>query len=71
MGCHALLQEIFPTQGLNPHLLYLLHWQAGSLPLEPPGKPVQWLSWGKDWIGHSPSLIHSINLLLVSDWTNS
>uniref|UniRef100_A0A4W2E294 Copine 5 n=1 Tax=Bos indicus x Bos taurus TaxID=30522 RepID=A0A4W2E294_BOBOX len=26
--------------------------------------PVQWLSWGKDWIGHSPSLIHSINLLL-------
>ena len=29
--CHALLQGIFPTQGLNPHLLHLLHWQAGSL----------------------------------------
>ena len=28
-GCHFLLQGIFPTQGLNPHLL---HWQAGSLP---------------------------------------
>ena len=27
------------TQGLNPHLLCLLHWQAGSLPLVPPGKP--------------------------------
>ena len=27
---------IFPTQGSNPHLLRLLHWQAGSLPLEPP-----------------------------------
>ena len=35
----ALLQAIFPTQGLNPHLLHLLHWQVGSLPLEPPGKP--------------------------------
>ena len=39
VGCHALLQGIFPTQGLNPHLLCLLHWQAGSLPLAPPGKP--------------------------------
>ena len=36
---HALLQGIFLTQGLNPHLLHLLHWQAGSLPLLPPGKP--------------------------------
>ena len=27
--CHALLQGIFPTQGLNLHLLCLLHWQAG------------------------------------------
>ena len=27
------------TQGSNPHLLHLLHWQAGSLPLAPPGKP--------------------------------
>ena len=39
MGCCALLQEIFPTQGSNPLLLCLLHWQAGSLPLESPGKP--------------------------------
>ena len=28
-----LLQEIFLTQGLNPCLLYFLHWQADSLPL--------------------------------------
>ena len=28
----------FPTQGSNSNLLYLLHWQAVSLPLEPPGK---------------------------------
>ena len=31
---------LFPTQGSNQHLLYLLHWQAGSLPLVPPGKPM-------------------------------
>ena len=38
VGCHFLLQEIFPTQGSNPSLLSLLHRQAGSLPLVPPGK---------------------------------
>ena len=38
VGCHALLQGIFPTRGSNPCLLSLLHWQAGSLPLMPPGK---------------------------------
>ena len=31
VGCHALLQKIFQTQGLNPHLLCLLYWQAGGL----------------------------------------
>ena len=41
VGCHALLQEIFPTQGLNPRLLSLLHWQVCSLPLAPPGMQVQ------------------------------
>ena len=44
VGPHFLLQGIFPTQGLNPHLL---HWQADSLPLSPwkagpsQGKPVE------------------------------
>ena len=38
-GLHVFLQGVFPTQGSNPHLLCLLHWQAGSLPLVPPGKP--------------------------------
>ena len=43
---------IFLTQGLNLHLLCLLHWQVGSLPLAPPGKPYNlivilffWLYW--------------------------
>ena len=36
VGCHALLQGIFLTQGSNPNLLGLLHWQVDSLPLAPP-----------------------------------
>ena len=33
VGCCAFLQGIFPTQGSNLCLSYLLLWQAGSLPL--------------------------------------
>ena len=40
MGCHFLLQGIFLTQGSNLGLSCLLHWQVGSLPLAPPGKPI-------------------------------
>ena len=43
VGCHAFLQGIFPTQGSKPHLLGLLHWQTGSLPLAPPGK--SYITW--------------------------
>ena len=40
VGCHVLLQGIFPNQGLNPQLFHLFYWQAGSLPLaSSPGKP--------------------------------
>ena len=38
VGCHALFQGIFTTQGSNLHLLCLLRWQAGSLPLLPHGE---------------------------------
>ena len=34
--CHFLLQGIFPTQGLN---LHLLHWQESALPLSHVGSP--------------------------------
>ncbi|XDA71986.1 hypothetical protein R6Z07F_002275 [Ovis aries] len=37
--CQAIFQGIFLTQGSNKRLLCLLHWQAGFLPLVPPGKP--------------------------------
>ena len=39
VGCHGLLQGIFLTQGSNPRLLRLQHWQTVSLPLAPPEKP--------------------------------
>ena len=38
VGCHALLQGIFPIQGYNPGLP---HCRQISLPTEPPGKPNQ------------------------------
>ena len=47
MSCHALLQGIFPTQGLNRRLLRLLRWQADCLPRVPPGKPGQCWYTGK------------------------
>ena len=56
VGCHTLLQGVFLIQGSNPHLLYLLHWQAGFLFVclfwitEPPGKPGWWHTYLKiDW----------------------
>ena len=41
---HFLLQGTFLTQGWNPGLLCLLHWQVGSLPLSPLGSPGSALS---------------------------
>ena len=52
VGCHALLQRIFPAgKGLN---MRLLHWQAGSLPLAPAGKPL----WLCIWIETKAAIQH-------------
>ena len=51
-----LLLGIFSTQGLNPSVLRLLHWQAGSLPPAPPGKPPAPLRAGKSVLVLSPAL---------------
>ena len=40
VGCHALLQGTFLTQGSNLHFLYLLPWQVDSLPLSHLGSPM-------------------------------
>ena len=54
VGCHALLQGIFPTQGSKLWVLYLLYWQVGSLPLGPPEKPIyiNCMTYFKIFIGH-------------------
>ena len=44
---YSLLQGIFLTQGLNPHLLHLLHWQVDSLLLHPLGSPLPQWWWGR------------------------
>ena len=41
VGCHFLLQRIFPSQGSKPCLLRLLHWQADSLLLWHLGSPMK------------------------------
>ena len=56
---------VFSIQGLNPRLLHLLHWQACSLPLVPPGKPFYWVmiaifpftTWGTDDIPWIPVIV--------------
>jgi len=49
VGCHALLQGIFPTQGSNLGLFHLLHWQTGSLSPASPGKPLVLPTVGLSW----------------------
>ena len=71
VGCHALLQRIFLTQGPNSHLLCLLHWQAGSLPLAPLGKPSKNTGVGSHPLlqgifptqGSNPGLLHCRQIL--------
>ena len=53
VGCHALLQRLFPTQGSDPSLLHLLHWLLGSSPLAPPGK-VKVKSLSRVWLFATP-----------------
>ena len=61
--CHAFLQGIFLTQASKLHLLCLLHWQLGSLPLAPPGKPRKNMGWVKTtWVLH-------LSLLCTSDYS--
>ena len=55
VGCHALLQGIFPTQGLS---LCLLQQQADSIPLVPAGKLLG--TWGA---GYLSKLVFSCPLI--------
>ena len=63
VDCHALLQGIFPTQGSNPHLLCLLCWQVGFLPLAPLGKTLpSWQQKINNW-GQDPSQLGWLTFL--------
>ena len=46
VGCHALLQGVFPTQESNPSLLHLL---MGSLPPAPSGKPLSTICYARQF----------------------
>ena len=63
MGCHFLIQGIFPIPGLNWHLLRrLLHWQADSSPLSCQGFPPvtrDWLPRVSGWDTCSLGSIHT------------
>ena len=63
-GVGCFLQVIFPTQGSNPCLWLLLHGQAGSLPLGPPGKlSIKWqLPTKLQFFGGE------IHILLLASW---
>ena len=67
VGFHAFLQRIFLTQGLNPCLLSLLHWQAYSLHTGPPGKPHFWISqFNQDHSIFMPVLWSSFSLYKIT-----
>ena len=55
VGCHFLLQGIFPTQRSNPRLLY---WQVCSLPVSYLGSPHREYSLSKSYV--APMLGHRV-----------
>ena len=59
VGCCASLQGIFLDPGIKPTVsLSLLHWQAGSLPLALPGKPLESFLY---YINQTPSFCSHIS----------
>ena len=77
VGCHSLLQGIFPSQGSNPGLLHLWRWQAGSLPLIQLGGPIMSapiadLYWALIMC-REPSCLRAVRLTYCSQpfWTQS
>ena len=66
MGCHFLLQGIFPTQGWNLGLLHLLHCQVGSLSLSHPGCPWEITTHVLQWLNPE----HRQHPMLVRTWNN-
>ena len=65
-----------PNPGLNPHLLCLLNWQMGSLPLAPPGKPKENMKWSEMKVTQScltlcnpmDCIVHGILQARILEW---
>ena len=69
VGCHFLLQGIFPTHGWNPCLLSFLNWQADSLLRSHLGGPLNSLKvkWSKSEVTQlCPTLLDPIDWSLSS-----
>ena len=66
MGCHFLLQGIFPTQGLNPGLL---HCRRILSLTEPSGKPFDWLL-ASLWVMISCLFARQLIFYCISDIVN-
>ena len=61
VGCHFQLQGVFLTQGLNPRLLHLLHWQVDSLPLCHLVRPHLWVAAAAASLQLCPTLCNPID----------
>ena len=59
VGCHFLLQGIFPTQGSYLRLLHLLHRQVDSLPSQPLNKAVVYLRHCQTNLQDGYTILHS------------
>ena len=64
-GWHFLLQGVFLTQGSNPCLLCLLHWQVDSLPLIHLGSPFVCLVLCIHTHIHTHTLLHMVSRLIA------
>ena len=51
-SCYFPPPGVFLNPGIGPHLLSLLHWQAYSLPLVPPGVFITYLKMELGWCGN-------------------
>ena len=71
VGCHALLQGIFPTQGSNAHLLYLLPCRWILYPLSHQGSCISdggsTTTWGCEQLCRKGSEVFSVLLSLIPE----
>ena len=71
VGCHFPLQQVFPTQGLNLHLLRFQHWQEDCLTLSTWEAPdTVWKGWINAVVHLASAAVKQTNYK-CSPWTSS